>query len=324
MEQDLQQERALVKGDLETLMKLREDGKLVLERYKKGFNNTSLMDACRGPNPPEIIRKLLEWGADVNAFESSGRNVLHCCALWCRYEHMKETVQILIDAGCHINVTSMTGVTPLDEFLFCAQRINWKSRSNPLFMSNVLEAVRTLLMHGARVYEMNDAVIMRIYEYCNRQPELIDLIMKRGKDFKGNTALHFEYWLENEGNVEKMKNLIDGGGCDLNATNGRGRTPLASVLNFIYTNYSSIHINVDILHTFVLLLLRNGASVMMVNEGWLKLVYKRCQSCYYDFPREWYHSIRKYHVFGMLRLAKGNEKLRRLSAEIVGKIVKYL
>jgi ankyrin repeat protein len=64
--------------------------------------------ACRPANP-EIVSKLLEFGADPNSSTEDGETPLHIAA----YEGSDACVQLLLDSGADVSATTEDGKTPL-------------------------------------------------------------------------------------------------------------------------------------------------------------------------------------------------------------------
>jgi hypothetical protein len=78
-------------------------------------------DACHPrerPTPPEpkqVVKLLLERGADVNAADKSGNSALsEAASKGCD----RELVRMIIKAGANINATNFAGLTPFEMGLF--------------------------------------------------------------------------------------------------------------------------------------------------------------------------------------------------------------
>jgi ankyrin repeat protein len=88
------------------------------------FGSTPLLTAARETDVPELMKLLIETGADVNARDSEGENALHKLA-WFGYPQRNiETAQRLLDAGADITAKNKEGKTPLDILLDNSLRNN--------------------------------------------------------------------------------------------------------------------------------------------------------------------------------------------------------
>ncbi len=77
------------------------------------WKNTPLLLAARMADNPELIRLLIEAGANVNAVDSRGENALHMIAHF-GARHTAETARMLIAAGASALVRNEDGRTPLE------------------------------------------------------------------------------------------------------------------------------------------------------------------------------------------------------------------
>lgn len=88
--------------------------------YNDGCGTTPLMEACYNGNI-EMVKALLENGANVNAREFSGRTALHHAVFYDTFESNDETqleiIKILLDNGIDKNIEGYYHGTALD----CAQ-----------------------------------------------------------------------------------------------------------------------------------------------------------------------------------------------------------
>jgi ankyrin repeat protein len=109
------------------------DAKLVVKWYFKG--ETPLLLAANGPpfsmehcntlphrldvdqiprGRSDMVKLLLEWGADVQAKDSNGNTALHICATTPYGKlHSLAIAEVLLDAGAEVDVRSNSGMTPL-------------------------------------------------------------------------------------------------------------------------------------------------------------------------------------------------------------------
>ncbi|MCC6796201.1 MAG: ankyrin repeat domain-containing protein [Candidatus Hydrogenedentes bacterium] len=98
---------AALKGDVETARRMLDaNPQLINERNKLG--KTPLHQSLTGGND-EIIKLLIERGADVNAQDNTGLTPLHIAAWW----SVTARAKILIDHGANVNAIDKFGDTPL-------------------------------------------------------------------------------------------------------------------------------------------------------------------------------------------------------------------
>ena len=98
---------AALKGDVETARRMLDaNPQLINVRNKLG--KTPLHQSLTGGND-EIIKLLIERGADVNAQDNTGLTPLHIAAWWSVTARAKK----MIDHGANVNATDKFGDTPL-------------------------------------------------------------------------------------------------------------------------------------------------------------------------------------------------------------------
>lgn len=106
---DLQKQmlNACEKGEIETVRTLlSSDPSLITTTDKDKY--TPLHRACY-ENQTEVVKLLLENGADVGAVTEMGWQPLHSCCPW----NNKESAVLLIQNGADVNAKSEGGQTPL-------------------------------------------------------------------------------------------------------------------------------------------------------------------------------------------------------------------
>jgi ankyrin repeat protein len=84
---------------------------------RNAFGGTPLLTAARNTDLPELMKLLIEAGANVNAMDSQGENALHKLAWFGYPQNNVQTARILLDAGADITVKNKQGKTPLDILL---------------------------------------------------------------------------------------------------------------------------------------------------------------------------------------------------------------
>jgi uncharacterized protein len=109
MDQEIMQ--AIFKGDtgkLDLLVREGFDVSAVTAPDKWNLLHRALVSVSLKPQP-EIIRKLIEYGVDVNARDRYGNTPLHYAA---RLKN-PELIEMLVNAGAEIDPVNHDGLTPL-------------------------------------------------------------------------------------------------------------------------------------------------------------------------------------------------------------------
>ena len=161
----------------------------------------------------ETANFLIKLGADVNAISDNGKSALHCVS-------DIEVAKLLIDRGLNANARDERGNNPLHYYYE-------ETPSNLDIMAYLIES-------GADVNAVDNngetpLHAMIRYNHFNQ----VELLLQKGsnvntKDSYSNYPLHSAVFHGEDG-VELAKLLISNG-ADINASNGRGWTPLDVVL----------------------------------------------------------------------------------------------
>jgi serine/threonine-protein phosphatase 6 regulatory ankyrin repeat subunit B len=186
---------------------------------------------------PEVVRELLEHGANVNTADNEGETPLHIAG----WEGHVEVVQELLEHGANVNTADIYGRTPLHVAV-------WKGRA---------EVVRELLEHGANVNNADkDGRTPLHMAGRKRRVEVVRELLEHDAnvntaDIDGRTPLHTAGLY---GHVEVVRELLEHG-ADVNTADKDGRTPL-----HIAGRYGHVKV--------VRVLLENGADVNTAdNDG---------------------------------------------------------
>ncbi|MDC7235830.1 MAG: ankyrin repeat domain-containing protein [Spirochaetales bacterium] len=215
----------------------------VLEK-KDSMNYTPLFHAVLWEKP-DIVRVLIDRGADINRMSLTGSTVLH--------EAVKtgsvQITGILLRAGADVNKTDNNGNTALHEIVY------WNSlnlaellidsgadlnRKNLLGRSPFYEAVINgdfemcsyLIKQGADLETRDNSGKTPLFEtIISGNPALMELLVSQGssiqkRDNQGNTPLHAAVIVDNTEAVEYLFNL----NADIFATNKNNASPLTLVI----------------------------------------------------------------------------------------------
>ena len=196
---------------------------------KDGIGNTPLHEAIVSNKNPEIIKTLVELGADISTEDGFGDTPLHKAAASIEGP---EVIKTLVELGADINAKGKIGDTPLHKAS--------ASNKNP-------EVIKTLVELGA------DINAKKVFEYTplheaarlNENPEVIKTLVELGADVNakgkfGDTPLH-KAGASNE-NPEVIKILVELG-ADINVKDKIGNTPLQAA--------SASNKNLEVIKTLV-------------------------------------------------------------------------
>lgn len=190
-------------------------------------------------NRSDVVKALLDEGADVRATDTMGLTALHWAAQFAQIPLLK----LLINSGADVNSSSLDNTTPLLYahtklvstaliWLFIQEGANVNAASNygntPLFIairsSSFLDPISMLIAGGANVNARNadlDAPLHHAVGYGHNF-ELLALLIDSGADINavnkdGNTPLHiaaslgktaFTNFLTSKGARTDIKNLV--------------------------------------------------------------------------------------------------------------------
>ncbi|KAG9747080.1 hypothetical protein KCU73_g7451, partial [Aureobasidium melanogenum] len=184
---------------------------------KSGTGQTLLHEAAKGGSA-DVVRRVLDYGVDVDARDNDNMTPLAvACA---ERDGSDDVIRILLTAGANISVVDRWGWTPLHELAN-------NSRTTAAIM--LLETGKADLALRSRA---GDSVLDRAaYE---GDYELVRELLSRGASAQSapgsNSALHWAVRAEKDDNLYAITERLLEEGCDVNATNGNGCTPLHDYL----------------------------------------------------------------------------------------------
>ncbi|WEW60166.1 hypothetical protein PRK78_005651 [Emydomyces testavorans] len=222
-----------------SLLQLLIDRGVDIDAKDQDYGQTAVQKAA-SQGDDEVVRLLIENGADVHARCSSDNTVLHAAALACN----AETINFLIDKGLDVNATHNTGGTPLHAAA---------STSN-------IAAVRTLIDRGAVVqFVANDrSTPLLLAARLEESTPTLEALINHGANVnhrgEGNeTPLHAATLAKNAAGVR----LLIEHGAKADVGNTEGNSPLHHILR-----HKDFEPKLDLMK----LLLENGAYVNFRNR----------------------------------------------------------
>ena len=192
---------------------------LTISPYRDGANapvsrRTPLISAVMMNSNPEVLRILIENGADANAV-FYGKTLLVWAAMRYSMNSNPEVLRVLVENGANVNATDRTGRSPL--------KLAAEYSRNP-------EVMQILIENGANVNAAgkDGETPLMLAAQWNDNPEVLRVLIENGAnvnaaDENGRTPLMFAAWWNN--NPEVLRILIKNG-AKVNATNKYGITAL--------------------------------------------------------------------------------------------------
>jgi ankyrin repeat protein len=205
-------------------------------------NYTALMNAARGGHV-EIVRRLLQGGALVNAQDAKGVTAIYFAARW---DHA-EVIELLLEADGDPNLATIEDMTPPLEVAVVAGAIEaakvlaWKGANlerrgaygwtalHWAAYKNNTGMVRVLAEAGADVDALEvDGKTALHYAALNENVEMLRFLKAAGSlldtpDESGHTALHYAVMV---GSAPVVEEILSWRGIDVNAMTKHRATPL--------------------------------------------------------------------------------------------------
>ena len=212
--------------------------------FQNGRRQTSLIIACRNSNTycdNEIVKLLLENGADPNLKDIDGCTALmKACIYFNNYSNI-ETVKLLLENGADINLKDYNGYTAL--MMACKYS---NTRSDP-------KIIKLLLENGADINlkDNNDqTALMLSCRYVNTysNPEIIKLLLNQN-----NIDVNI---INNDTKYNALMLL-----CQYNSNQYEIATLLKSKTNLNHKNYRNKKIEDICLNEYKYIFIRNWVTV---------------------------------------------------------------
>ncbi|QGR54277.1 ankyrin repeat-containing protein [Moumouvirus maliensis] len=192
--------------------------------YVNKMGWSPLIIACTfGFSNIEIIKLLLEFGADINIKNQNGDTVL-MTSLMLKPNYLKnnniQVIKFLIEAGVDVNMRNNQDWTAL--MLACRY-------SN---INNNIEIVKLLLKAGADINIKNKFTLSILELACKfsnstSNIETVKLLLEAGANINSriNALILSAYYSNSNSNIETVKLLLESG-VDINSQNNTGETAL--------------------------------------------------------------------------------------------------
>lgn len=177
----------------------------VMAYLERSFESPLIQHDRLKENQPEIVKRLVRAGADVNLADDQGDTPLHLAV---REHASQEALLTLLDAGADVHARNHRNFTPLEQI---AEMGGWDVRH---------DNVRVLVEEGAKIEPDFVAFLAR-----EGHAQTVQLLLDHGydpntQDGNGRTALH--HAVEHPETVRTLLNR----GADPTARDNGGITPI--------------------------------------------------------------------------------------------------
>lgn len=231
------------------VVKLLLKNKANLEARLSDGKTVLLFAASRGSF--DSCQLLLEAGADLQAIDNQGNNVLHIAAG--AFNSESKLLALLVAKGIKVNSINYSGLTPL---AIAIQR------------SKNTTAAEQLIAAGADLQTRDETgANLLMLAAANARKEFVSWLMEKGadttaKNYNGWTLLHYTV----RGNQPAIADIVIKQPLDINAKDNEGRTPLL---------WAATANNVEMIKW----LIEHRADVNIIDENGQNALQK---SCYHD------------------------------------------
>lgn len=193
-------------------MMLLETGKIDLTlRTQWEF---SVLDNAASEGDYELVRSLLQRGADCAQTPPSKDSALHWAVRVEKDDSLYAIVELLLEKGCDVNARSRNGCTPLHEYMG-----GKRGKDN---------IVRLFLARGAEINIQDndgDSVLHCLAQYPQASESMLDLLLENNADpsLANNEGLTPVHELAKNGFATLLRTLLKRTGADPSAKDKHNR-----------------------------------------------------------------------------------------------------
>ncbi|XP_075237246.1 uncharacterized protein LOC142333702 [Lycorma delicatula] len=260
---------------------------------KSAFDGITPLMSALIKNDKEIVCRLVDLGADVNAVDYHGRTVLYCAVM---YTFDQEIIDLLVNKGadtfnineCHDRFWFDIAFKKNDEkfvaeIVYNADNFNVTNETGQTLLTHALELrtsrniIYDIIRNGADINSPNDYGFTPLVcaTMTDRDLEIVIKFIESGanvnyQDEKGRTALMYAFYSPV---FKRLVKIFTDKGADINIRDNDGQTLLMTVLDDINDK------------EYVEVLIEHGADVNTKNDkGQTPLMY--AVRCYKDANKD--------------------------------------